>query len=46
LLRLLTPASGVASIGVIAFSLGYMVLGYVLLAGPGRNPLPPTPERA
>jgi hypothetical protein len=46
LLRLLTPASGIASIGVIAFSLGYMVLGYVLLAGPGRNPLPSTPERA
>jgi|WetSurMetagenome_2_1015567.scaffolds.fasta_scaffold24800_2 hypothetical protein len=46
LLRLLAPASGIASIGVIAFSLGYMVLGYVLLAGPGRDPLPPTPERA
>ena len=46
LLRLLAPASGIASLGVIAFSLGYMVLGYVLLAGPGRNPSQPTPERA
>jgi len=46
LLRLLAPATGVASIGVIAFSLGYMVLGYVLLVGPGRNPLQPTSERA
>ncbi len=46
LLRLLAPASGIASIGVIAFGLGYMVLGYVLLAGPGRVPLQPKQERA
>ena len=46
LLRLVAPASGIASIGVIAFGLGYMVLGYVLLVGPGRGAEQPQTGRA
>ena len=46
LLRLVAPASGIASIGVIAFGLGYMVLGYVLLVGPGRVAEQPQTGRA
>ena len=46
LLRLVAPASGIASIGVIAFGLGYMVLGYVLLVGPGRVAKQPQTGRA
>jgi hypothetical protein len=41
LLRLFAPASGINSVGVIAFGFGYMVLGYVLLAGSGRVTLKP-----
>lgn len=39
LLRLFAPTGGIASIGVVAFGVGYMVLGYVLLTGPGRASL-------
>jgi len=46
LLRLVAPASGIASIGVIAFGLGYMLLGYVLLVGPGRVAEQPQTGRA
>ena len=46
LLRLVAPGSGIASIGVIAFGLGYMVLGYVLLVGPGRVAQQPQSGRA
>jgi hypothetical protein len=44
LLRLLAPGAGIASIGVVAFSLGYIVLGYVLLTGPGQVARQPQPD--
>lgn len=46
LLRLLAPASPIASVGVIAFGVGYMVLGYALLMGPGRVVLQAQAQRA
>ncbi len=38
-ISLLAPASAAAGIGLVAFGLGYMGLGYVLLAGRGRAAL-------
>lgn len=45
LISLLAPTSVIASIGIIVFGVGYMVLGYVLLTGPGRGALRPEAQR-